>query len=242
MKKFLFVCAVNAVAAGVFAQGTVISANGPGTLFRTNSLADFGTAGNIAPTPGGFYFEVLTAPSTVTSVDSSLQGLLSAPWSDTGLRMTNATTILTGGRVNGPSFAGGVVNNWPVFQINSFIVVGWSANQGTTWAQVASELQGASFRTDALGSHFEGPLLASGGFIGATTIQQGAAGEADGSTAFSLFGFLPNAQGTPITTPTDLYIIFIPEPSAVAFAGVAMAIFVLRRRRLSANLTSQVPR
>src|SRR6266705_1783822 len=139
MKKLATTICAMALVRIVFAQGTVIFANGTGTLLQTNGLAAGLTSGNTAPTPGGFYYEVLTAPSTVTSVDTSLQALLSGVWSDTGLLATN-TPFSAGGR----AAAGGtrVVNNWAPGLMQSFIVVGWSADHGTTWAQVAAQLTG----------------------------------------------------------------------------------------------------
>src|SRR5437016_3558767 len=96
MKTLLFALGFATFAVGAFAQGTVSPANGLTTLMRTNSNSPNGYSippGNnvTPPTLGGFYYEVLTAPSTVTTVDASLQGLLSGPWSDTGLQLTNTS-------------------------------------------------------------------------------------------------------------------------------------------------------
>jgi len=232
MKKIAVTLCLTAMASAAFAQGTVNFANTTGTLFRTNAIATGGTSGNTASSvaaPAGYYFEVLTAPSTVTSVDASLQALLSAPWSDTGLKGTNGT-FATGGRVNGPSGAGGQVNFWPGSPSpgQSFIIVGWSANEGSTWATIASELAGATFN----GSSWTGGNLVAGGFLGATTIQAAQSGAPDGTGAFSLFGSSGGSQGTPITTPTTLFVVgAVPEPTSMALAGLGIAVGMILRRR-----------
>src|SRR5712671_6536259 len=132
MKKLITAFGLSALATAAFTQGTVNPGNGATTLMHTNTISpnDYGIAPGSGPTPptlGGIYYEVLTAPSTVTTVDASLQGLLTGPWSDTGLRLTN-TAFASGGRISGPSGSAGVVNNWAPGMIQSFIIVGWSAN------------------------------------------------------------------------------------------------------------------
>ena len=144
MKKLVATLLLNISATALLAQGTINFANSPTTQIQTNTLGIGGAQGNTAPTLNGFRYEVLTAPSTVTSVDSSLQGLLSAPWSDTGVSGTN-TTLATGGRLNGGNFR--VANNWAPSVMQSYIVVGWSANLGTTWTQLAAQLTGATFNS-----------------------------------------------------------------------------------------------
>jgi hypothetical protein len=232
MKMVALTLALSMLAAVGFAQGTINSANGPSTLFRTNALAIGGTSGNTAngaPSAGGFLYHVLTAPSTVTTVDASLQGLLSAPWSDAGISMTNAT-LASGGRINGPSGTVGQTQNWPAGSFQSYIIVGWSASEASTWAQFELTLAGAHFN----GSSWDlGPNLSGVGFIGASTIQIGAAGDAVGAAPFSLFGS-PSAAGTPISTPTTLWIDTSgPEPSTAALMtfGSVMAMLRWQRRR-----------
>jgi len=234
MKKLAATLCLTALATAAFAQGTVNSANGSGTLFRTNSIGIGGTSGNTAngapsagaATHGGFQYHLLVAPSTVTSVDASLQGLLSGPWSDGGINMTNAT-LASGGRINGPSGTAGQTQNWPANATESFIVVGWSADEGADWA---------TFRTALLGAHFngsfwdQGALLQNGGFIGASTIQQLASGDAVGAAPSSLFGSV-GPSGTPITTPSTLWVVNVPEPTSMALAGLGLGALVIFRRR-----------
>jgi hypothetical protein len=229
MKKLAATLCLTALATAAFAQGTVNSGNTAGTTFRTNSLAIGGTSGNAAngaPSAGGFIYQLLVAPSTVTTVDASLQGLLSAPWSSGGITMTNST-LASGGRINGPSGTVGQTQNWPAGSFQSFIVVGWSSNEGASWAEVAAKLGGASLS----GGAWSGGNLVNGGFLGASTIQVGAAGDAVGAAPFSLFGAAGGAAGTPITTPTFMYVVGIPEPTSMALVGLGVGAMVIFRRR-----------
>jgi hypothetical protein len=237
MKELLITFGLSTSVIAAFAQGTVNPGNFGSTLFRTNSLSAtfFPTGENpTAPTLGGFMYEVLTAPSTVTTVDASLQGLLSGPWSDTGLGMTN-TSFFSGGRENGPSGSAGIVANWPESARQSFIVVGWSASVGNDWTTVKGRLAGANFTGATWTSQGKWiPGLAGqmtyGGFIGASTIQAGASGLA-GNNSLSLFGAASSAQGTPITTPTELWIVdAIPEPRSFALGGLGAAAMLIFRR------------
>jgi len=235
MKKIAVTLCLTAIASAALAQGTVNPANTAGTTFRTNAIATGGTSGNTAAAAGGFLYEVLTAPSSVTTVDSSLQGLLSGPWSDTALKATN-TTFASGGRMNGPSGSGGTVANWAGGAGQSFIIVGWSSNLGSTWAAVSAELAGAQLTAAGgsfmwTGGSFTVPV-GQNAFLGASTIQAANSGAPDGTGAFSLFGAAGGTQGTPITTPTSLFMVNVPEPTSMAIVGLGLAAgMVLRRRK-----------
>ena len=214
MKRILLsICILAGINAAALGQGSVGVANTPTTLFRTNTGVIFGSA---ISSMGPWYYEVLTAPSTVTSVDASLQQLLSAPWSDTGVMASNTGIA---GRMAAAGGLGSVVNFWPAGQTNSFIIVGWNSAAGANWAAVASRLQGGGWSY--------------GMFIGATTIGFRQAGGVVGGNTIPtplLFGSGPDAQGQPITTPTDLYVI-IPEPSIPALAGLGIAVLTILGRR-----------
>jgi hypothetical protein len=136
MKKLAVTLCAVALASGAFAQGVVNFANAAGTSFRTNGTAAGQTLGNAAGPIGSYYYEVLVAPSTVTTVDASLQGLLSAPWSDTALRGTNTAIA---GRAAGGS--GVVVNNWATWPLVGILatdslltLLGSASEQARVWA------------------------------------------------------------------------------------------------------------
>jgi len=224
MKKLAVTLSLLAIAAGAFAQGSVSPANSGTTLFRTNSTGAGGLAGTAISSAGGPYFyEVLTAPSSVTTVDASLQALLSAPWSDTGLTASNTGIA---GRMNAGTTT---VNNWAASVQQSFVVVGWSANEGSSWSQVAARLAGAQLS----GGVWTGGTLINGGFLGATVVgfrQAGGVTTAGTISTPGLFGSASDAQGTPITSSTDLFVV-APEPTSFALVGLGAAAMMIFRRR-----------
>jgi len=224
MKKLAVTLSLLAVAAAAFAQGSVNMNNTTTTTFRTNSAGSSGTAGAAVSSAGGpFIYATLTAPSTVTSVDASLQALLSSPWSDTGLQGANSGLA---GRENG---VGTTVNNWAAGLTNSFIVVGWSSNEGASWSQLAARLVGAQL----VGGVWSGGTLVNGGFVGATTVSFMQAGGVTSSGTIpttTLFGAGPSAQGNPITSTTDLFVV-APEPTSFALVGLGAAAMMIFRRR-----------
>jgi hypothetical protein len=214
VKRLPLILLLVAAPLSALTQGTVTFANFSGQEAQTNSLARGGSRGNTAPIGGAFYFELLTAPSTVTTVDASLQGLLQlfGSWSDTGIRATN-TSFAAGGR----AFAGTActVTNWPAGTLQSFIVVGWSANEGTNWTDVSAKLSGAFLSPANGGAYWSGGFtpLVNGGFIGASAVQSAiAGGGSDQIPPFPIFGTTPSSQGTPISAPIQLYVVGASPP------------------------------
>jgi hypothetical protein len=226
MKKLAITFSLLIVAAGAFAQGTISVNNTTTTLFRTNAVAEGGTEGvAFSATGPGFYYELLTAPSTVTAVDP--MSLLSPVWSDTGLSAQNTTIP---GRMSSSNLT---VNNWAIGTIQSFVFVGWSGNLGNTWPQVAAEMNGAYFDGGKwVGSGF--PITPNFAFLGATSVGWVEAGGVVGSTTYPTsvaFGTVDSASGTPIITPTELYVIGTPEPASFGLAGLGAALMIFRRRK-----------
>src|SRR6266481_2181310 len=97
MKKLATILSVMAITVGAFAQGTINFNNGTGLLVSTNSTARGGTSGTGAPVLGSFYYAVFTAASTTTTIDPSLQALLTAAWTFDGVYATNGAQA-SGGR------------------------------------------------------------------------------------------------------------------------------------------------
>jgi hypothetical protein len=229
MKTFVTALSLVIFAATALAQNGYINIqNNLATTFHTNTVASGGSSGNII---GSFYFEVLTAPSTVTSVDAALSDLLSGTWSDTGVSGTNSGT--------GREIGGGTTsaNNWGAGVQQSFIVVGWSGNLGSTWAQVRDEALVPILRLQAAnGSYFwAAEDILYSGFLGATTVGSAIAGQ-DASSAAFLFGrpVVSDPQvPIPILTTTELYEIAVPEPGMLAFTSMGVGGLLLFRRRLS---------
>ena len=236
MKKLAVTLSLLAVAAGAFAQGSVTVANTTTTLFRTNAVgtpSQGGTAGSaLSATGPGYFYEVLTAPSTVTTVDSSLQALLSAPWSDTGLHPVNT------GLAGRMSSASTTVNGWLAGVAQSYIIVGWSGNLGSTWAEVSSKLVGSSLQGGVWtggGLQAAAAGLTNNAFLGATAIgwrQAGGVTTAGTIPTPVIFGTVDDAQGTTLKTSTDLFVVqAIPGPTTMALAGLGLGALVIFRRR-----------
>jgi len=228
MKKLIATLALGAFAGGAFAQGIVTFANTPTSLFQTESNGV--VTSTAAGATGSYDYELLTAASTVTSLDASLQGLLSATWTDTTLMATNTAAA---GKLNAGSQVT-VPTGWPGGAQEAYIVVGWSANEGSSWATVSSELAGAVLGTNASGNlYWSGGGLKSGGYVGATVIGNAESGGGPLSLpSFVLFGSAASGQGTPIIGSTELYLVSpVPEPTTFALAGLGAAAMLIFRRR-----------
>lgn len=234
MKKLAATLCLTALASAAFAQGTINFGNIATALISTNATASAGTMGNTPPSTSGnpYYYAVFTANSTVTTVDTSLQQLLTTTWTFDGVYATN-TAATAGGRLSG-GLGVATVSGWPAGVTNSFIVVGWSGNLGHDWATVSAEMTGSTHS----GGKWSGgsyPASANNEFLGYSAISFGAAGGgASGNPAFSLWNTAVNAQGNPLNTGFTLDIVsaaVIPEPSTFALAGFGAAALLIFRRR-----------
>jgi hypothetical protein len=224
MKKLVATLSLAALTTGAFAQGFVSIANGGGaTAISTNSGGVSGLTVNVA---SAFYYDVLVNSSTVTTIDASLQGLTAAGWSDSGI-----TGFQPGGLVSskGKITAGNQSSTvWAAGTDMSAIVIGWSAGLGSTWATVAPLIVGAHFTS---GQGWSGGGLTAGNVLGYTTIAQAFAGP-DAGTAASLFlSAATPATPVPISGPTTLYGLAVPEPGTMALAGLGAASLLIFRRR-----------
>jgi hypothetical protein len=234
MKKLVLtsVCTL-AVAGAALAQGTV-SWSGPSfsayttqtnsqtfsPLFGGGSTGS-GAVGLTAPTSAGgaFYFELLYTAyngsgGSLTAQPSTLSQL--ASWTDSGLEGTQGTVA---GR-NSVSVANAAqVVNWANGTTDSVMLVEWSANLGTTWANAL-----AALTADVTPNAFVG--LSQTGFINPSTSTTAGA---------TLFGSSPNGvNGQPIgnSTLTQLYLVPVPEPSTIAMAAFGgLSLLALRRKK-----------
>ena len=240
MKKLFALLYVSIVATSAFAQGTIAVGNGTYAFARTNATGIGWTAGNTAPVLGGFYYAVFTAASTVTSIDVSLQNLLTSTWTFTGVYATNSA-VATGGRLLNGASGIATTQGWTPGQTNSYLLLGWSGNLATFDVNSilndlrGAQLQGGGWTVGGFATNDFSGLA----FVGATTIGFGAAG--GGTTGLGpllLFGPANDPAGNPIganpnPSPFDLFIVCnsCPEPSAFALAGLGAAAILFRRRR-----------
>ena len=225
-----------------FAQGTVnwsaisfvamtaqTNTTGSGPLFGGLSYGGgtIGNAGGSAAGGTGFYFELLYAPYTGVQAPepTSLAALLS--WSDTGLEASNANTA---GRLAPINPNAGVIVPWSPGTTDSIMMVGWSANMGSSWSAVEAILENgfAPPPNACLGVSATGYITTLG-----TTVSPGS----------TVFGTGPTAQGLPIfSLNTQLYAMPLdysppppptPEPGTLALAGLGgLSLFLFRRRNV----------
>ena len=170
-----------------------------------------------------YYYALLISPWTgsVTTDTAVWDGT----WTCGGITATNSSVLA--GRVNAQGFAinVGSLVGWNAGTTNNIVLVGWSANLGTSWAAVSADLafyaaNGVSFYAGYFG---ESAI----GYLNPNAAAPGAA----------LFGNAPTANGLPIynpaTNPMELYILDTagPEPSTMAFVGLGGLVLWLFRRR-----------
>jgi len=154
----------------------------------------------------------------------SLSALLS--WNDTGLNATNQTTA---GRVAPvvPNTAATVP--WSAGTTDSIVLVGWSADLGSTWSSVSNLLAAAAAGNNA---PLQAQLAGQNGFFGVSTPGFITSGASNPGT--TVFGTAPVANvGTPIfSLLTPLYLVPVPEPTTLALAGLGgLSLLLFRRQR-----------
>jgi hypothetical protein len=187
-----------------------------GTVGVTTGNASAGT---------GFYYELLytgsyngstagVAPTTLTALGT---------WTDSALEASNNPVVSSSGRlVTMNANTAAQVNGMNVGTTNYIILVGWSANLGSTWATADAHLNNANYLSGLSTQAFFG--ISNVGFINpvSTSTSPGAA----------LFGTAVTTQGTPINSlNTQLYVIPVPEPGTMALAALSGASLLLFRRR-----------
>ncbi|MGA9452530.1 MAG: hypothetical protein WBW41_14440 [Verrucomicrobiia bacterium] len=225
MKKLFLTFGLITMSSAAFAQGSVnwgsisfvamtVETNGPPV---SPIFGGGGGGGPVAPA-GGYYFELLYQSYTGVQapVPDSLGALLS--WSDTGLEATNVNTAGRLMPIN-PNF--GALVPWSPGTTDSIVLVGWSANLGSTWSAAEAEL--ANFYNDWVPNAYLG--FSATGYITplATTTSPGT----------TVFGTGPTAQGVPIYNPPSnpMVLYLIPEPCTLALAGLGGLSLLLFRRR-----------
>jgi hypothetical protein len=243
MKKILTTLAASGIALGAFAQGYVAWNVAPGAnvIGQTNSITysslsvalgggqATGNASGAQANAGGaalgaFYYELLystvdtTTPTTLTD--------LAANWTATGLHaqnLANGTGKIT--EIGGTS----AMQIDPTYTSGTLYImlVGWSANLGTTYAgtgNVLSELQawspGTAIQNAYFGESYVGTLTAI-----STSSSAGSSVFAASQTAG---GLISNPLATPMVL-SELQA--VPEPGTMALAALGGASMLLFRRK-----------
>jgi hypothetical protein len=224
----VFILAANASA---LAQSTVDWGSIPfiAMTAQTNGIQSSPFVGYVGPGGGGqgpiasatsserFYFALLyqafngfqaNQPVTVAALDT---------WQFTGLMATNSNIA---GRLVpiAPNFAAPVP--WPAGVTNNIMMVGWSANLGSSWATVSNVLNNwPAMQNNVVGDAYFG-TSATGYIAPHDNISPGA----------SVFGSGATADGLPIySLNTQLYFITVPEPGTLALAGLGSLFLIALR-------------
>lgn len=211
MKKLFTVAALVAVTSLGLAQGTVNFSAGAtaATRLATNTVVG-GPSTGLINGAGNYYFALFVAPSTVTA-SSSMDPTLSG-FTFTGYYGTNTTSA---GRMTGnPTTDDVAINGYATGTSASFMVLGWSSNIGTTWAQAQTWWNNGN-PTSRTGFFGDSAVATSVGLGGGLSFPGNIFGAQPGQiTGFNL----------------GLYQV-IPEPTTVALAGLGAAAMLIFRRR-----------
>ena len=214
------------ISASAFAQGTLnwgaiiptymtaqTNSTAISPLFGGGSTGS-GAVGVTSGSLGGFYYELLWTGG-VASQPASLSAL--ASWTDTGLTAGNASTA--GRLAPNPSNTGAAVSGWAAGAANNLMVVGWSANLGTTWSVALATLQSSIALQSVVGNAYFG--MSSLGNVTASA----------GNPGTTIFG---TGAGQINSPNTQLYLVPtapVPEPGTMALAALGGASLLLFRRR-----------
>jgi len=217
------------------AQGTVVFNDLVANVTTNSAISHFvggsetgGFGGKIASTAGLFYFQLFIQPYTGT-LSASATNILDYGWEaatvyGTSTYVTATNRVIAGAVVGVGGNTGVAVNNWALPTAsyystsgrNYFMIAGWSADFGTSWAEVSGKV--ASGFYDA------------GRYFGVSGVGNAYAAGAFSLTPQSLFvtsAATPQGLGTSMV----LYQI-VPEPSTFVLVGLGgISLLLLLRRK-----------
>lgn len=217
MKKILLTIALAASSTLLFAQGSIVFYNigaAAGNYYANSTVT------NLTPTstaaPSAYYYTLLVAAyGGAAPVDNPTN----SAWSQA--IVANAGThlgalLLGNNSITAGSLSGQMANSYTVISGSTasadeyIMLVGWSANEGTLWSTVYSELTGTG--------------LVQGGYFGYSPVGTVLLGPTGGPGA--------NMYAAPgILTGITMNYVTIPEPATMALVGLGGLSLLLFRRR-----------
>jgi hypothetical protein len=237
MKKIVLTSlALVAGAALVHAQGTISLQEGKGTVVTNGA-----TIGNAYLGNSSYYYDILDMTDTswnslTAQQQAGANNLLANPgdislWTDSGVTGVNAGSLTSGGIAGLGGATGSSASNWAAPQGSSYnsasdydyyIVIGWSANLGTSWSAVSSKITSATLPT--IGYFGESAVLDN--YAGAGTLPA-----PNVFSPSSYTGLSGSGAGANPTNP-ELVLLPVPEPATLALAGLGgLSMLFLRRRK-----------
>ena len=203
-------------------------------LFGGSGLG--GVSGPTMTNANQYYYALLIQGQTTYGVASTDTTVWDGTWTYAGIMSTNSSVLR--GRIYSEGvviYVGSIVNNlgqtwngngesygYPDGVTNSIVLVGWSANMGTSWSAVSALLASqqffSSYGTEYFGESMIGYLVPNYAMPGALVFASG-----------------PTVNGLPIynpaSNPMELYAL-VPEPSTLALAGLGgLSLWLFRRRK-----------
>ena len=233
MKKLLTLAALVGVATLSYGQGFVSCATGTRTLVVTDGATSTAGATVWNGTPGSWYYEVLVAPTSVTTINQSLTG-----WAPVGLANNTSRAGSVLGYGGGSDTIGLLVPGYSGTATANFALVGWSANLGTDFSAV---MAGAPANMVSGVGAYGNATWANGSVTSITPAGQGA-GAWFGISPIAMNILLAPSGGpynnivTATAMPGQMAMNYYnttptPEPTSLALLGLGAAGMLIFRRR-----------
>jgi hypothetical protein len=224
MKKLLTIAALAGVASLSYGQGYVNFTSQVGAGGSTNSVGS--SNGGSGPTgvttknsaTATYYYALFTAPTTAATLGATVTGdPTTSGWTFTGDYATNGSKGNFSG--NGATDTSSVtVPGYGPGSTADFMIVGWSANIGSTWAAAEAVLDGT-------------PPAGASGYGGYYNIGDSTVGQQVLAPAGGPYNNVLGAASSGEVPGIVLGTYPVPEPCTFALCGLGAAALVIFRRR-----------